>query len=165
MRPLLHVVPLALALIAAACGGDGDAPAADRDTYVAQLRESGLAIRAEIDALEGSFAAGLGGGARIADLLNREIPRALDAIAEAIDGLETVRPPAEFRTDHEALVRLFRAKIETLRDLVERGSRGDLSALLRAINEAEGIEGEVQAALTPEFFGIIADLFPVPEGA
>ncbi len=157
------MLPIALALIVAACGGGDDGPGASSspDDYAKDLENIVERVGDRLDDLTADLDAA--GDAESLDeiltLVVGIVPDIIAVIEDGTDDIAALQPPAQFRADHDRFVKGLRELLEVQSEFVGAADEGDLFAFADIGARAEQIEDELEADLSPEFRKIVQDFF------
>lgn len=154
------LLPLALALLVAACSGgddDGDSAPAGQD-YESRLRALVQEVTDDLDVARARLddAESL---QELVDAIVEAAPLIVDVIREGADRLDDLDPPARFADDHRRFIQAVREQIEVFEALEEAAEDGDLGALGELGPRADSITERLEAAISPEFRALIAPFF------
>lgn len=131
LRPALFMIPAVLALVFAACGGDGGGGIGTDDEYVEDLCQAFKSMQEDMDSL-------------FEDLSDEtDEQKIAEAFAgpfeELVNGLKKARPPADVKPYHDQLVDSFEQAVNAIKD-------GDLNAL-DSVDEISDPPADIQARL------------------
>lgn len=157
------MLPIALALIVAACGGGDDSPSASSspDNYAKDLENIVERVGDRLGELTDDLDAT--GDAEsldeILELVAGIVPDIIAVIEDGTDDVAALQPPAQFRDDHDRFVRGLRELLDIQREFVVAADDSDLFAFADIGARAEQAEDELEADLSPEFREIVQDFF------
>lgn len=158
------MLPIALALIVAACGGGDDSSSATSvspENYAKDLENIVERVENRLDELTADLdAAGDADSLdEILTLVASIVPDIIAVIEDGTDDIAALQPPAQFRADHDRFVKGLRELLAVQSEFVDAADDGNLFAFADIGTRAEQIEDELEADLSPEFRKIVQDFF------